>query len=194
PAGAIDELPFGTGKGAGEAARAPVAVVARRLLDEWLATLRAAGIEPEAMYAESDLLPENPGQAVALLEEDAVLVRPPGGTPVTLPADALGEALQIAYGEAQTPPGPGLVLFPGAAEWQRHSAQVEAMRPRFDGIKVQLLTGGPLALFGQQLPTATPTNLLQGGYAPVNARAVGFRAWRVAAVLLGCLIALHLVG
>ena len=31
------------------------------------------------MYADSDLLPENPGQAVALLEEDAVFVRPPSG-------------------------------------------------------------------------------------------------------------------
>ena len=192
----IDELHFALGKRAGDSQRTPVAVVARSLLDEWLATVRAAGLEPEAIYADSDLLPENPGQAVALMEEDAVLVRPPGGTPVTLPADALGEALEIAKSGAETTAtgARGLILYTGAAEWQRHAPQVEAARPHFDGIKVQLLTGGPLALFAQQLPGGTAINLLQGTYTPTSGRAVGFRAWRVAAILLACLVGLHVVG
>ncbi len=192
----IDDLHFAIGKRAGDSARAPVAVVARALLDEWLATLRASGLEPEAIYADSELLPHNPGQAVVLLEEDAVLVRSPGACPVTLPADALGEALEIAQSGAQAPPSGarGLILYTGAAEWQRHSAQIEAARARFDGIKIQLLTGGPLALFAQQLLAATPINLLQGSYAPTAARAVGLRAWRVAAILLMSLVSLHLAG
>ncbi|HEY0766719.1 MAG TPA: type II secretion system protein GspL [Steroidobacteraceae bacterium] len=191
----IDDLHFAIGKRAGESSRTPVAVVARAQLDAWLAALRASGIEPEAIYAESDLLPENPGQAVMLLDEDTVFVRPPGGSPMTLPADALVEALEIALGAAAPGSGArGLVLYTGAAEWQRHSAQVEAARPHFDGIKIQLLAGGPLALFAQQLPVATPINLLQGGYAPAATRAVGLRAWRVAAILLACLIGLHVAG
>lgn len=191
----IDDLHFAIGKRAGESSRTPVAVVARAQLDAWLAALRASGIEPEAIYAESDLLPENPGQAVMLLDEDTVFVRPPGGSPMTLPADALVEALEIALGAAAPGSGArGLVLYTGAAEWQRHSAQVEAARPHFDGIKIQLLAGGPLALFAQQLPVATPINLLQGGYAPSATRAVGLRAWRVAAILLACLIGLHVAG
>ncbi|HXN79886.1 MAG TPA: type II secretion system protein GspL, partial [Steroidobacteraceae bacterium] len=97
----IDDLHFAIGKRAGEASRAPVAVVARALLDEWLAMLRASGIEPEAIYADSDLLPQNPGQAVVLLEEDAVFVRAPGASAVTLPADALAEALEIAQSGAE---------------------------------------------------------------------------------------------
>jgi general secretion pathway protein L len=191
----IDELHFAIGKRTADSLNTPVAVVARALLDEWLATLRAAGLEPEALYADSDLLPVNPGQAVALLEEDVVSVRPPGGSPVTLPADALGEALEIAQSGADASAGArGLILYTGAAEWQRHSAQVEAARPRFDGIKVQLLTGGPLALFAQQLPAGTATNLLQGSYAPTATRAVGLKAWRLAAMLLAGLVALHVVG
>src|SRR5438105_9094832 len=71
----IDDLHFAIGKRAGDSARAPIAVVARALLDEWLAILRASGLEPEAIYADSELLPHNPGQAVVLLEDDAVLVR-----------------------------------------------------------------------------------------------------------------------
>jgi len=192
----IDDLHFAIGRRAGEASRAPVAVVARALLDEWLAMLRASGIEPEAIYADSDLLPRNPGQAVVLLEEDAVCVRSPGASPVTLPADALAEALEIAQSGVDAPltGARGLILYTGAAEWQRHSAQIEAARAHFDGIKIQLLTGGPLALFAQQLPASTPINLLQGAYAPTAARAVGLRAWRVAAILLVSLITLHLAG
>jgi len=192
----IDDLHFAIGKRAGDSSRSPVAVVARALLDEWLVTLRASGIEPEAIYADSELLPRNPGQAVVLLEEDGVLVRSPGACPVTLPADALAEALEIAQSGAETAAGSvrGLILYTGAAEWQRHSAQIEAARARFDGVKIQVLTGGPLALFAQQLPSETPINLLQGAYAPMASRAVGLRAWRVAAILLVSVIGLHLVG
>src|SRR5256885_17003821 len=67
-------------------------------------------------------------------------------------------------------------------------------RERFDGIKIQLLTNGPLALFAQQLPTATPINLLQGPYTPTTARAAGWQAWRGAAMLLACFIGLHVAG
>src|ERR1700730_12679848 len=192
----IDDLHFAIGKRAGETSRVPVAVVARAQLDEWLAMLGGRGVEAQAIYADSDLLPRNPGQAVVLLEEDAVLVRAPGASSVTLPADALAESLEIAQsGTERSGSGArGLILYKGAPEWQRHSAQIEAARDHFDGIKIQLLTGGPLALFAQQLPAATPINLLQGTYAPTSARAVGLRAWRVAAILLVSLISLHIAG
>ena len=192
----IDDLQFAVGKRAVDSTRTPVAVVARTLLDEWLTLLKSNGIEPEAMYADSDMLPENPGQSVALLEEDVIIVRPPSGSPVTLPSAALGEALEIAQSapEAGGVPGRGLILYTGAAEWHQHSAQVEALRERFDGIKIQLLTSGPLALFGQQLPLKSPINLLQGAYTPTTSRAVGWPAWRVAAILLACFVGLHVAG
>jgi general secretion pathway protein L len=195
----IDDLHFAIGKRAADSQRTPVAVIRRSLMDEWLTSLKSAGIDPEAMYADSDLLPQNPGQAVALLEEDVVVVRPPLGSPVTLPVEALGEALEIAQkGNASAELAAtgirGLVLYTGAAEWHQHSTQVESLRERFDGIKIQLLSQGPLALFGQQLPFVAPVNLLQGPYAPTTAQTVGWRSWRVAAILLACLLGLHVAG
>jgi general secretion pathway protein L len=192
----IDDLHFAIGRRPSDSTRTPVAVVTRALMDQWLTALRSNGLEPEAMYADSDLLPQNPGQAVALLEEDVVVVRPPSGSPVTLPADALHEALEMAQSSSPDGGGAGrgLILYTGAPEWHEHSEQVEALRERFDGIKIQLLANGPLALFAQQLPTATPTNLLQGPYTPTTSRAVGWRAWRVAATLLACLVGLHIAG
>jgi general secretion pathway protein L len=193
----IDDLHFAIGKRATDTGRTPVAVIRRSLMDDWLTALKASGIEPESMYTESDLLPQNPGQAVALMEEDVVVVRPPMGAPVTLPVEALGEALEIAQRgspELAATGIRGLVLYTGAAEWHQHSAKIEALRERFDGIKIQLLSAGPLALFGQQLPMATPINLLQGPYAPTTARTVGWKSWRVAAILLASLLGLHVAG
>ncbi len=192
----IDNLHFAIGKRMPDSQTTPVAVVAQSLMDEWLTTLKAAGLKPEVMYADSDLLPDNPGHAVALLEDDAVIVRPPTGATITMPADAVVEALELAkpVGEMGERTGRGLILYTGAAEWQHHSTRVEAVRDQFDGIKVQLLTGGPLSLFAQQLPATNAINLLQGPYAQQNSLAVGWRAWRVAAFLLAALIGLHVAG
>lgn len=192
----IDSLHFAIGRRNGDSTRVPVAVVARTLLDEWLGTLRSSGIEPDGLYADSELLPENPGHAVLLIDEDAVYVRPPGGSPVTLPADALAEALEIARSGGADPAGGarGLILYAGAAEWRRHSAAVEAARPGFDGVRIQLLNEGPLSLFAQQLPVASAIDLLQGGYAPTGRQAEGVRAWRVPAILLVALLAVHIAG
>jgi general secretion pathway protein L len=195
----IDELHFAIGKRNADTPTTPVAVVAISLMDEWTSTLKAAGLVPESMYVDSDLLPVNPGHAVALLEDDVVVVRPPVGATISMPSDALAEALQLVKpgadgSEASEGTGRGLILYTGAAEWQQFSPQVESVRDQFDGIKVQLLTGGPLALFAQQLPTAKPINLLQGRYQPQTTRAVGWQAWRVAAMLLAGLVLLHALG
>ena len=200
----IDALHFAIGKRSADSTRTPVAVVSRTLMDEWLPALAAAGLKPECLYADSELLPSNPSQAVALLEEDAVFVRAPGAAPVCLPADALTEALESAAAaasaagaaDAADPGGAsgGLILYSGTAEWGAHSAQVEQARERFVSLKVQLLGDGPLALFAQQLPSTTAVNLLQGAYAPKGLGAVGFSAWRIAALLLLGLVGLHVAG
>jgi general secretion pathway protein L len=192
----IDDLHFAIGKRAGDSLTTPVAVVAHALMDDWLTTLKSSGITPEMMYTDSDLLPENPGHAVALLENDVIIVRPPVGPAISMPTDALTEALEIARHAGQTgeQSGRGLILYTGASEWQHFSPRIEKVRDQFDGIKVQLLTGGPLPLFVQQLPIARAINLLQGRYAQQNPRAVGWRSWRVAAILLAALVGLHIAG
>jgi general secretion pathway protein L len=193
----IDDLHFAIGKRSADSLRTQVAVVARSLMDAWLGAVQAVGIVPECVYADTDLLPANPGQAVAWLDGDTVVVRPPGGSPVTMPADALAEALSLvqpAEAFAVERRGRGLILYTGASEWQEHGPTVEAVREQFDGIKVQVLTDGPLALLAQQLSSGDAINLLQGSYAPQASDTVGWRAWRVAAVLLACLVGLHVVG
>jgi general secretion pathway protein L len=197
----IDSVHFAVGRRPAQGVRTPVAVVGRALMEQWLAQLHDAGLKPEALYAESELVPANPGQSVALLDDDCAIVRPAGGAPLTLPIEALGEALlmsspQVDQLVATERTGSGLVLYTGAAEWHQHAHQVEAIRDRFDGIKVQLLTDGPLALFAQHVSAASSNaiNLLQGPYAPANSFAGTWKEWRVAALLLVSLVVLHAVG
>lgn len=188
----IDSLHFAIGRRAPDSSRVPTAVVSRALVESWLDQLKAHAIVPEAMYVDADLLPVNPGQAVALLEGDDVLLRTPGALPVVLPIDALASAIE-SDGEGSSD-ARGLVLYATPSEWERHRSGIESVRERFESVKVQLLAGGTLPLFAQQLPTTPAINLLQGAYAPKSALATGWRAWRVAALLAVALFGLHVVG
>ena len=212
----IDSLLFAVGRRVGDATRIPVAVVSRTLLEGWLSQLRQAGLEPDCLYADSSLTPENPGQAVLVLTDDCVILRSPGSQPVTLPLSALSEAMDLL--RPAPPPltpavpddaativlpetlpvsafgGHGLMVYAGEAEWQQYGARIEAEREHFEGLKVQLLPDGPLGLFAQSLPGTTAINLLQGSYAPSSPLAGGLKAWRIAAVMLLGLLVLHGIG
>lgn len=192
----VEDLHFALGRRGADAVRVPVAVVARSLLDGWLARIRAARLEPQALYADSELLPQNPAQAIALLEGDDAIVRLPGASPVVMPVDALPEVFEPPASASNQPaPDPHeLVVYADPDEWERYAALVDALRQRFDGIKVQLLTGGVLSLFAQQLQGTAAINLLQGSYAPKSSLTEGWRAWRVAAILAACLFGLHVAG
>ncbi len=186
----IDTLHFALGRRLPNG-RLPVAVVARQRMDQWLGELRAAGIEPAALYADTELLPCNPAQAVVLLEDDAVTVRTPSGAHLVVAADALGEALEVARAD---PAARGLLVYAGQAEWQRSQAALDAVREHFEAVQVQQLSGDPLPLLARGCNAAAPINLLQGPYAPQRSTVSGWRAWRWAATLLGVLVGLHLLG
>ena len=195
----IESLHFAVGRRLGDSPRIPVAVVSRALLEGWLESLHEAGIVPECLYADSSLVPENPGQAVLVLSGDSVIVRASGRPPMTLPLTALAEALEVLRPAADPAPatgfgGNGLVVYAGEAEWQQYGASIEAVRSEFEGLSVQLLPDGPLGLFAQSLPGTAAINLLQGAYAPTSQLAGGFKAWRIAAAMLLGLLVLHGIG
>src|SRR5271167_2579186 len=70
----VDQLSFAIGRRRATGGT-PVAVVSRSSLQGWLAQLSAAGLDPQAIYADISLMPENPGQTVLWLEEDRLAVR-----------------------------------------------------------------------------------------------------------------------
>ncbi len=164
----IEDLHFAIGERNAETGRVPVVVVARARIDAWLSTLRAAGFSPQAIYSEASLLPAMPGQLIALLDGDSLTLRLAEGPPLVLPALSITDGFEMALaGQASPvaglePAPPGLLLYSGHDEWQAHQNEVDALRERFTGVKVQLLPSGPLSVLAPAAAGGEAVNLLQG--------------------------------
>lgn len=194
----IENLHFALGDRDGATGRVPVVVIARARIDDRLAELRAAGLNPSAVYSEASLLPAMPGQMIALLDGDSLTLRAAEGAPLVMPALSMNDAFEIALASQPAPiPGleaaaPGLLIYAGHDEWQAHEPTVDAWRDRFTGVKVQLLSDGPLSVLAPTAVAGDAVNILQGALAVSSPMEQGWRAWRVAAVLAGVLLCLHL--
>jgi general secretion pathway protein L len=188
----IETLHFGLGSRDESTGRTAVAVVTRALMDQWLGTLSAVGLIPEALCTEAALLPQNPGNVVVMLEGDTLCVRRAGQMPLALPAMDVAVALTASLGEDTTTEN--LIFYASPEDWQRRAAEVEALRSRCASLKVQLLNFGPLPLLAPQLSTGQFLNLLSAEYAPKRSFGAGWQRWRVAAVLAVALLAVHVSG
>ncbi len=189
----VESMHFAIGKREAGRNGTPVAAVPRERMDAWLARLRAAQIEPDALFADTSALPANPGQSVLLIERDQLYVRHPGSLPLVLDAQPLEEALEIAdLFPADAPRS--VVVYLSQADWNTHQGTLEAARARLENLKVQLLPHGSLPLLAVEVAANPSTNLLQGAYAPRTPAGELWSNWRLAAMLFAALVALNLVG
>jgi general secretion pathway protein L len=189
----IETLHFAAGARDETTGRTSVAVVTRALMDQWLGELVAAGLTPEVLCTEATLLPDNPGHVVVMLEGDTLCVRRAGQNAQVLPALDIAAALQALLGD--TLASDDLIFYVSPEDWQRRSAEVEALRMQCASLKVQLLNFGPLPLLSPHLAAEGPyLNLLTGDYAPKRTIGAGLRRWRLAASLAAVLLAVHLIG
>jgi general secretion pathway protein L len=193
----IENLHFALGERDGVTGRVPVVVIERARIDARLAELHAAGLHPTAIYSEAALLPAMPGQLIALLDGDSITLRSENLPPMVLPALSVTDAIEMALAAQVAPvPGleaaaPGLLLYSGHDEWQAHQDEVDALRDRFTGVKVQLLPSGPLSVLAPAAAGGDAVNLLQGALAVTSPNELRWQSWRVAAVLAGVLLCLH---
>jgi general secretion pathway protein L len=186
----IEGMHFALGKPDSSRAGTPVAGVRRHRLEEWLAALRGAQIAADAVYADSAMVPANPGQIVLMIDAGRLYVRRPGEPPLVLDVQPLSEALEFATLSADS----HVLLYVTQMDWHTHRPAIDALRERLASLKVQLLPDGPLPLLAQQAATNPHFNLLQGAFAPHSRTTDQWRAWRLAAILAGCFIALNLLG
>lgn len=200
----IDQLCFAAGRRQASG-RTPVAVVGRGVLQGWLATLTAAGLDPTAIYADISLLPENPGQTVLWLEGSRLAVRRPGALPLAVELTPIADALVVAgviadplaepVDEAPAPRVPeSVVLYATREDWARVRPDIEALGDQFASLKVQLLADGPLPWLAQQLAAHDAVNLLQGEFARTSDYGTGWHRWRTAAMLAGGLLLTHIAA
>lgn len=186
-AGDVDAFHFAAGKADADG-RTPVAAVERARLEEWLQQLADAGISPEALYSEAQCLPDNPGKVVALLEDNGLLVRAPGATPVALAAEPLSETFALAGLEGDDR---HVQFFVAQGDWDASRDVIEALREVTGSLDLQLLPDGALPLLASVAVATQPLSLLSGPYAPRMGWKASWQRWRVAAALAAALLIVH---
>ncbi|MEP6883211.1 MAG: type II secretion system protein GspL [Gammaproteobacteria bacterium] len=196
----IDQLNFAIGRRHTNGGT-PVVVVSRSVLQGWLSDLRAAGIEPLAMYPDISLMPDNPGQTVLWLEQRRLAVRRPGALPFAVELSPVSEALVVA-GVIADPLDSGLepkvpesaVLYVTREDWARSQQEFEQLTERFESLKVQLLPDGPLPWLARELKNTDAVNLLQGDFARDTDFGARWRPWRTPALLAAGLLTVHVAA
>ena len=150
-------------------------LVAKPLLDDWLASLAGAGLRPQSLVAESELLPQEPGCLSLLFDGDAVLMRS-ASEAATLERANLLMALATIANERIRP---------------LNGSLSELERSQFDG-EVEEGTGAPLDgvqqdaleyLAGRWLHRGDAIDLLQGDYRSEPSVRPGRAKWRSIAAL-----------
>jgi len=196
----IDQLNFAIGRrraGGGT----PVAVVSRAVLQGWVASLTAVGLDASAVYPDISLMPENPGQTVLWLEKGRLAVRRPGALPFAVELSPVSEALVVAGVIADpldTSPEPrhpeSAVLYVTREDWAHVQDEFEQLGEKFESLKVQLLPDGPLPWLARGLESADAVNLLQGDFARVTDFGARWRRWRSPALLAAGLLTVHIAA
>jgi general secretion pathway protein L len=196
----VDQLSFAIGHRRGSGAT-PVAVVSRTVLQGWIADLSAAGLEPQAIYPDISLMPENPGQTVLWLENDRLAVRRPGAMPFAVELAPVREALVVAgvIGDPlqagdEPRPKESAILYVTREDWTRVQEEFEQLLEEFASLKVQLLSDGPLPWLARGMNTADAVNLLQGEFSRTADYSERWHRWRLAAGLAAALLVVHVAA
>lgn len=189
----IDALHFAVGPRSAGTGRTAVAVIDKATLQATIAALGGAGLAASAVHSEASLVAATPGQAIAWLEGETLVVRVPDRPPLITPVSTLAEAFGFlastqAYGEGIDPGSVSLSLHAPAADWQRHAGELGFLQQHFAAAKVQILPQGSLPWLASQLGVAAPLNLLQGEFAPRTKRGAELRRWRVPAALAATIL------
>ena len=178
----VETMHFAVGARSAGASGTPVAFVARNVLDRWQAACEAAGIHPDAAYADTTAVPVSPGACTMLLDEGMLYVRRANAVPYALDANPLAAALDLALGDVTEAAG-NAVFFAGAFEYETQRDTIEGLRSRTATLQVKLLPDGALPMLAAQVVSEPGVNLLQGPYAARSSLSARLREWRLPAAL-----------
>lgn len=182
---------------------APVSIVSRSKMDDWLELLATAGIAANSIVADCYGLARIPGTISIMVAENHVYIN--DGCDVELvmesvsPGDALAAIGALDDGpaaedddDATTGSMPRHVLvYCEASDDERYQHDWIAMRQELDSVDVKLLPDGILPRLAATVATGTGVNLLQNSYAIKKEYSGLLKPWKYAAVLL---IAFGLLG
>ncbi|MEQ1800501.1 MAG: type II secretion system protein GspL [Gammaproteobacteria bacterium] len=187
----VEELHFAAGSRFGDE-QVAVAVVRRERMDSWLAQLAGNGIQPQAIFADSDAVLDIAGNTTLVLEQHHALLRDPGGDPVVSELESLEGLLELWLAQPRTA-GPDGNLPP--RHLQVYDATVDGLpneiwerfQDRVASLEVRRLPDGALLRLAAAIVTNPGVNLLQGDYVSRNTLGSYWPRWRLAAALVAAL-------
>lgn len=186
----VEDLHFAVGKREGRPGT-PVAVVAHTRMQVWQALLADAGLQVDAIYAETAALPETPNAITLLIEGARIYVRRQDIPGAVLDVQPLIEALQLALASGEEA-REHVTIYIAEDDYERERELLEGLREFTASLQLKLLPDGPLPLLAANVVRGTAVNLLQGRYQAKKKLQVSLAPWRYAAVLALLFLAAHL--
>ncbi len=188
----VDRLHFAVGNRQPNG-RIPVAIVRRSTMDEWRNMFTAAGVRLSGMYCDSDALGDIPGTTILFLESDYATLRQSDGSVAVTDRSELDALIDLWLAttldeeDKRTEPV-NLLVYMTADVQESTEPFLERIQPIVDTLEVKLLPDGALPRMASQIAVNPGINLLQGDYAAGSNLAAYWPAWKVAAIVLVCLI------
>lgn len=176
----VDQLHFAASR-PDAAGQVRVVVVARDLMVQWQEVFARAGLRVDALYADSEAVPVNPGSLTAVLDGARVYLAPPQGLPQVFDGLTLAQALAVVGGDS--PPG-HLLIYCEAHHDRLLSDYWDELRERGVTVDVHLQPEGGLARMAASIVAQPAINLLQGEHTVRRSHSALWQHWRVAAVML----------
>jgi general secretion pathway protein L len=185
----VEDMHFAVGKRESRPGT-PVVAVARARMDEWVATLQAAGLATDTIYAETSVLPSVTGAVAVLIDGKRLYVRRENHPGTVIEVEPLIEALQMALASGEES-REHVTIFVSEEDYERERELLEGLREFTASLQLKLLPDGPLPLLASNIPKSGAVNLLQGPYAAKTKLNISFAPWRYAAILAAVFIAAH---
>jgi len=186
----VEDMHFAVGKRDSRPGT-PVAAVSRDRMDEWVATLRAAGLSTDTVYAETSVLPTVAGAVAVLIDGKRLYVRRENQPGTVIEVEPLIEALQMALASGEES-REHVTIFVSEEDYERERELLEGLREFTASLQLKLLPDGPLPLLASNIAQSGAVNLLQGPYAAKTKINISFAPWRYAAVLAAVFVASHI--
>lgn len=173
----VEQLHFALGRREADG-RINTAVVSRAHMQDWLARLGAAGVQPDALVSEMQLLPLAPGEWSALRENGVVTVRTGAQQGLVVDSENLEAMMRAAVREAgeHKPVRVHLIDADPDAPLAAAVEGVEFVR--------EPCHAHPLSRLAKNFDAQGVINLLQNEYSRREQLGKLWRPWRAAAALL----------
>ncbi|MBF0139353.1 MAG: hypothetical protein HQL74_03625 [Magnetococcales bacterium] len=181
----VEQLHFSLGR-VGPDGRLAVAVVARKVMDAWMAFVNQLGIQPYVMICDTLLLPLTPGTWHVYLDEETAWVRLGANDGFMIERANLLTFLTLALKRSDLPERIHVVDFSrdvAFGDWSALPVPVERVESQKDRI-VEMVAGG--------LETGG-LNLLQGAYRPKGLFGGGWKQARWSVALLAVWMTIRIV-